>query len=119
MENGNVAQIGSERHIWEEATTTFKPYNTLEQAIRIQTIKVFEPIYLKILNNDMVGFDKTTARGIFDHLFLWFSSITAVGPEKNFENMREAWDPQQQMEILFKQIHECVEFLEAGGITIG
>jgi hypothetical protein len=33
--------------------------------------------------------------------------------------MRKAWDPQQPVETLFKQIQECVEFAEAGGVAIG
>jgi hypothetical protein len=39
--------------------------------------------------------------------------------ERTFENMRKAWDPQQPVETLFKQIQDCVDYAEAGGITIG
>jgi hypothetical protein len=38
--------------------------------------------------------------------------------EKNFKNMQNAWDPQQPVETLFKQIQYCVYYAEAGGITI-
>jgi hypothetical protein len=33
--------------------------------------------------------------------------------------MRKAWDPQQPVETLFKKIQDCVDFAEAGGVTIG
>jgi hypothetical protein len=33
--------------------------------------------------------------------------------------MRKAWDPQQTVETLFKQIQDCVDFTEAGGVAIG
>jgi hypothetical protein len=33
--------------------------------------------------------------------------------------MPKAWDPQQPVETLFKQIQDCVDYAEAGGITIG
>ena len=33
IENGNVAEIGPERHRWEESTATLKSYNTLEKAL--------------------------------------------------------------------------------------
>jgi hypothetical protein len=46
-------------------------------------------------------------------------SITAVDLEQNFENMRKAWDPNQHVETLFMQIQDCVDYAEAGGITIG
>jgi hypothetical protein len=33
--------------------------------------------------------------------------------------MRKAWDPQQPVETLFKQIQNCADFSEAGGVSIG
>jgi hypothetical protein len=33
--------------------------------------------------------------------------------------MRRAWDPQQLMESLFKQIQDCTDYSEAGGVLIG
>jgi hypothetical protein len=76
-------------------------------------------MYIGILNDDLVGFASTTSRDMLDHLFLSYVSITAVDIEKNFENMRKAWDPQQPVETLFKQIQDCVDFAEAGGVAIG
>jgi hypothetical protein len=32
--------------------------------------------------------------------------------------MRKAWDPQQPVVSLFKQIQDCVDYVESGGITI-
>jgi hypothetical protein len=91
----------------------------VEQALKKQIIAVFESIYLEILNNDMVGFANTSAREVLEHLFLSYGSINAVDLERNFENMRKAWDPQQPVETLFKQIQDFVDYAEAGGITIG
>jgi hypothetical protein len=33
--------------------------------------------------------------------------------------MRRAWDPRQPVESLFKQIQDCANFSEAGGVIIG
>jgi hypothetical protein len=33
--------------------------------------------------------------------------------------MRRAWDPQQPVESLFKQIQDCADYSEAGGFLIG
>jgi hypothetical protein len=74
---------------------------------------------IEILNDYLVSFVNTTLRDILDHLFLSYDSITAVDIEQNFENMRKAWDPQQPVETLFKQIQDCVDFTEAGGVAIG
>jgi hypothetical protein len=42
-----------------------------------------------------------------------------VNLEINFEHMRRAWDPQQPVETLFKQIQDCADYSEAGGVLIG
>jgi hypothetical protein len=116
---GTSAQISAAKHRWEEATTVFKTYNTVQSALKKHIITVVEPMYIEIFNDDLVGFANTTSRDMLDHLFLSYGSITAVDIEQNFENMRNAWDPQQPVETLFKQIQDCVDFTEAGGVKIG
>jgi hypothetical protein len=75
-------------------------------------------MYLDILNDDMFGFANTSARSMIDRLFLSYDSITAVDLEHNLENMRKAWDPQQPVETIFKQIQGCVEYVEGGGAQL-
>jgi hypothetical protein len=87
--------------------------------IQEQIITVFEPMYLEILNDDLVGFSNTTVRDMLDHLFLSYGNITAVDIDQNFDNVCKAWDPQQPVETLFKQIQDYVHFAESGGATIG
>jgi hypothetical protein len=76
-------------------------------------------MYLDVLNNDMVGFANITAQAMLDHLFMTSGNITAVDLENNFEHMRRAWDPQQPVEKLFKQIQDCADYSEAGGVIVG
>jgi hypothetical protein len=75
-------------------------------------------MYLDVLNNDMVGFANITAREMLDHIFMAYGNSTAVDLENNFKQMRGAWDPQQPVESLFKQIQECADYYEAGGVLI-
>jgi hypothetical protein len=56
---------------------------------------------------------------MLDHLFDTYGNITAVDLEINFEHMRQAWNPQQPVETLFKQIQDCADYSEAGGVLIG
>jgi hypothetical protein len=76
-------------------------------------------MYLEILNNDMVSFANITARKILDHLFMTYGNIPAVDLENNFKQMCREWDPQQPVESLFKQIQDCADYSEAGGVIIG
>jgi hypothetical protein len=91
----------------------------VQQALKKQIISLFEPMYLDVLNDNMVGFANISARDMLDHLFGTYSNITAVDLEINFEHMHRAWDPQQPVESLFKQIQDCADYSEAGGVPIG
>jgi hypothetical protein len=54
-----------------------------------------------------------------DHLFVTYGNITAFDMEINFEHMRRAWDPQQPVESLFKQIRDCADYSESVRVLIG
>jgi hypothetical protein len=113
--DGTSAQLSAARHVWEEYVQTYRTCTSVQQAFKKQIIGVFEPMYLEILNDNMVGYANISARDILDHLFETYGNITAVDLEINFEHMRRAWDPQQPVETLFKQIQDCADYSEAGG----
>jgi hypothetical protein len=117
--DGTVTQISAARHVWEEDVQTYRTYTSVQQALKKQIISVFEPMYLEILNDNMVGYANISARDMLDHLFDTYGNITAVDLEINFEHMRQALDPQQPVETLFKQIQDCADYSEAGGVLIG
>jgi hypothetical protein len=76
-------------------------------------------MYLDVLNENMVGFTNISARDMLDHLFGTYCNITAIDLEINFEHVRQAWDPQQPIESLFKQIQDCADYSEASDVLIG
>jgi hypothetical protein len=117
--DGTAAKISAARHIWEEDVQTYRTCTSVQQALKKQIISVFEPIYLDILNDNMVGYANISAIGMLDHLFETYGNITAVDLKINFEHMRRAWDPQQPVETIFKQIQDCADYSEAGGVLIG
>jgi hypothetical protein len=100
--DGTAAQISATRHMWEEDVQTYRTCTSVQQALKKQIISVFEPMYLDILNDNMVGYTNISERGMLDHLFETYGNITAFDLEINFEHMRRAWDPQQPVETLFK-----------------
>jgi hypothetical protein len=117
--DGTAAQISDARHVWEEDVQTYCTYTSVQQVLKKQIISVFEPIYLDFLNDNMVGLANIPSRDMLDHLFSTYGNITAVDLEINFEHMRRAWDPQQPVESLFKQIQECADYSEAVRVLIG
>jgi hypothetical protein len=54
--DGTAAQLSADRHIWEEDVQTYQTCTSVQQALKKQIISVFEPMYLDILNNNMVGY---------------------------------------------------------------
>jgi hypothetical protein len=117
--DGTSAQISAARHVWDEDVQTYRTYTSVQQALKKQIISVFEPMYLDVLNDNMVGFTNISARDMLDHLFSTYGNITVFDLEINFEHMRRAWDPQQPVESLFKKIQDCADYSEAGGVLIG
>jgi hypothetical protein len=85
--DGTAAQISAARHMWEEDVQTYRTYTSVQQALKKQIISVFKPIYLDVLNDNMVGFANISARDILDHIFGTYGNITAVDLEINFEHM--------------------------------
>jgi hypothetical protein len=67
--DGTAAQISAARHIWEEDVQTYRTCTSVQQALKKQIISVFEPMYLDILNDNMVGYANISARDMLDHLF--------------------------------------------------
>jgi hypothetical protein len=90
-----AAQISAARHIWEEDVQTYRTCTSVQQALKKQIISVFEPMYLNILNENMVGYANISSIGMLDHPFETYGNITAVDLKINFEHMRRAWDTQQ------------------------
>jgi hypothetical protein len=113
--DGTAAQISAARHIWEEEVQTYGTYTSVQQALKKQIITVFEPMYLDVLNDDMVGFANISARAMPDHLFTTYGNVTVVDLENIFEHLRR----QQSVESLFKQFQDCADYSEAGSVLIG
>jgi hypothetical protein len=52
--DGMAAQLSAARHIWEEDVQTYRTCTSVQQALKKQICGVFEPMYLEILNDNMV-----------------------------------------------------------------
>jgi hypothetical protein len=74
--DGTTAHISAARHVWEEDVQTYRTYTSVQQALKKQIISVFEPMYLDVLNDNMVGFANISARDMLDHLFSTYGNIT-------------------------------------------
>jgi hypothetical protein len=60
--DGTAAQLSAARHVWEGDVQTYRTCTSIQQALKKQIIGVFEPMYLEILNDNMVGYANISAR---------------------------------------------------------
>jgi hypothetical protein len=67
--DGTAAQISVARNLWEEDVQTYLTSTSVQQAMKKQIISVFEPMYLDILNDNMLGYANISARNMVEHLF--------------------------------------------------
>jgi hypothetical protein len=67
--DGTAAQLSAARHVWEEDVQSYRTCTSVQKELKKQIIGVFEPIYLEILNYNMVGYANISARYMLDHLF--------------------------------------------------
>jgi hypothetical protein len=86
--DGTAAQISAARHIWEEDVETYRTCTSVQQALKKQIISVFEPMYLDIFNDNMVGYAKISERDMLDHLFETYGNITAIDLARSTLNTR-------------------------------
>jgi hypothetical protein len=87
--DGTSTQISAARNLWEEDVQTYQTCTSVQQASKKQIISVFRPIYLDILNYNMVGYANISARDMLDHLFETYRNITGVDLEINFDTFAE------------------------------
>jgi hypothetical protein len=59
--DGTAAQISAAHHIWEENVQTYRTCTSVQQALKKQIISIIEPMYLDILNDNMVGYANISA----------------------------------------------------------
>jgi hypothetical protein len=81
--DGTSSQISAARHAWEEDVHTYRTCTSVQQALKKQIISVFEPMYLDIFNDSMVGYSNISARDMLYHLFETYCNITAFNLEIN------------------------------------
>jgi hypothetical protein len=115
--DGTSAQISAARHIWEEDVQTYRTFTSVQKALKKQIISVFEPMYLDILNDNMVGYANISSIGMSDHLFETYGNITTVDLEMNFEHMRRGI-PNSQLNPCSSRFNTVMTILKQGASSL-
>jgi hypothetical protein len=95
--DGTSAQTSAARHVSEEDVQTYRAYTSVHEFLKKQIISVFEPMYLDVFNDSMVGFANISARDMLDHLFSTYGNITVVDLQSILSTCAEHGIPNSQL----------------------
>ena len=85
------------------------------KALKRQLISAVEPIYLRALKAQHIGYGNRTLAELFNHLMTSYGIITPTELETNMMQLKEQWDPNQPFEMLIDQVERAVDYADAGG----
>ena len=74
-----------------------------------------DDMYLKGITNRNVSLANVTIREILEFLFQNYGNITQYDIEDNDKKLKEKWDANSPIEMLFDQIKEAQDFASAAG----
>jgi hypothetical protein len=107
--DGTAAQISAALYVWEEDVQTYGICTSVQQALKKQIIGVFEPMYLEILNDNMVGYANISARDMLDHLFETLHTLpTWTSPNLTLLHPKHMFSLEWHITLYF-QLDSCVK----------
>jgi hypothetical protein len=92
----------------------FQQYNTVQQALKHQIIKTFDPLWLQVIEDDIVAFANVTSRQMMVYLYDSYGGITQNDLVDNNQKKSEPIDPSQPIEKIFRTIQNAVDYANAG-----
>ena len=101
-------QFNKTLHQWTE-------YKNLTDASKKFIQDGIDDMYLKGITDRNVGLANITIREILEFLFQNYGNITQYNIEDNDKKLKEKWDANSPIEILFDQIEEAQDFASANG----
>ena len=107
-------QITNIREVFNEETKSFNRYMAVCNAIAAIIVDVIDPMYLATLRLPYIGLGTRTPLELLTHLYANYAKITPADLDKNDVAMKQPFDVNQPIEILYKQIEDSIEFAAAG-----
>ena len=87
----------------------------MAKALKRQLINAVEPIYIRALKTQHIGYGNRSLTELFNHLMTSYGSITPTELEHNMNQLKEQWDPNQPFEMLIDKVERAVDYADAGG----
>jgi hypothetical protein len=96
----------------------FKTYATITEKLKQQVLSAVDPIYYHDLEDDTFGYADVCIPAIITHLTTTYGTLTASDLEINRDKLTEAWNPDDPIENLWKNIKIVRAIATQGGEPI-
>ena len=113
-----VAQITAANRAYGHDLNEFKTYATINERLKQQVLCAVDPIYYQDLEDDTFGYADVRIPNIVTHLTTTYGTLTASDLEINREKLTEAWNPDDPIENLWKNIKIVRAIATQGGEPI-
>ena len=108
-------QINARLRTHAEQLRQWKEYKNVNDAIKNQLIGAIEPMFIRGLRNQHVGFLNQSIQNILQYLFRNYGQITPIDLEANEKRMKADWNPNDPIDTLVNQIEDAIEFADDAG----
>ena len=116
--NATAALITSVNCSYDHDLNEFKTYTNIKEKLKQQVLSAVDPIYYQDLEDETFGFADVLIPAIITHLTATYSTLTASDLESNQDKLTEAWNPDNPMENLWKNIKVVRAIATQGGEPI-
>ena len=96
----------------------FNEQRKVIQALRNSVVQHYQPQCVKPMREEFVGCDNRSIPDLFNYLCESFGSITYKDLEKNEEDMKQPWDPDTPIEVIYNRIEEASLIAALGNSTM-
>ena len=115
--NSTRLQIAAIERQFNKTLHQWTKYKNLTDAGKKFIQDGIDNMYLKGITNRNVGLAHITIRDILAFLFQNYGNITQYDIEENDKKLKEKWDANTPIEMLFDQIDDAQDFAAAAGQT--
>ena len=113
--NSTGPQISAIERQFNKALQQWTEYKNLADAGKKFIKDGIDDMYLKGITDRNVGLAHITIRDILAYLFQNYGNITQYDIEENDKKLKEKWDANTPIEMLFDQIEDAQDFAAAAG----
>ena len=111
-------QIALQLRRFKQEQLIYKTYTNVADALKNQLANAVDEVYLKEIDDDLIGFANVSVREMLQHLYDYHGHIDEVDLEANNLKMMKAYDADTPIVLLYAQLENGRDFAQTAGMVI-